>query len=221
MWTVQAFCDPAFHTNRKSDGAHEGDAVFNVGGVNESADILKIQSIREVPISTLEDRMRPGKGKPPLRDFDRSDVGFIKDDQSLLQLLADDNNTVRNKYRSTHQKFAEPLFFAMKTAREGKKDSKGFVTFSYPSNSLHPETYRARIIASHGPQASPFADGNNGKDLLDIENFTRNISVRTGDMVPYMIRDYGFYEGTDEYRIAPSKLVDLFPSLSPNSRFAK
>jgi hypothetical protein len=204
--------------NNPQDGvADDGSRnQFLVGQVNDTATIRVVKEIAHQPIADLENRMRPGKlrGLPPI-DFNRSSEGFLGKDESLLSVLAEDNDLVRNKYKNTHQQMAKPLidFLAAYRSEENEKVN-GYVFLTYPKNSLHPQRYKIRVVGTKGFQPSPFMDGTSSGSLMEIENLDNGAKVNTAVLVFELIKRYGFYEGKGTpYRLKPEDLVAAFPFL--------
>src|SRR3954471_2330290 len=76
---------------------------FVVGGKNETALIAKLPSLAGRSIKNLEKDMRPGA---------LSRLGFLGKEESLLEILAEDNRFVVDTKGLTHQDLARHLHIA-------------------------------------------------------------------------------------------------------------
>lgn len=96
---------------------------FLVAGVNCDKTLKKVASITGVEVETLSRRGRPGNQSPEQdkawagannRSTRSSFDGFLKSGQSFIDLLVDDNETVRGA-GLTHQLVVAPILGAMET----------------------------------------------------------------------------------------------------------
>src|ERR1700720_2704885 len=171
----------------------EGGATFTIGAVNRTDVIRELKEIAGQSISTLEQRMRPGTD---------SQAGFLGRNESLTAVLAQDNDYVLRQ-GLTHQDIAEPLAFAVE---QGKKRA---TEFEYQG-----AKYKIDARWTRGLQESPFNDGEMGSGDLTITNVETGASIQLGDILPGMVKKYGFYEGRGtSYRTEPAKVVEVFPHL--------
>ncbi len=164
-----------------------------------------------------------------------SGIGFLATDEDILSVLKGDNTLVMS-LGLRHPDLARPLFHVwnllLREYELGKlgrfKDDVG--SFRYHGREIHLRSQRTK-----GFQESIFHDEIKGafdielwreldtgeQEFLDaayahlgaadrkamIGRLTR---LRTGEMEPYYIMRYGFYEGHTEYRVDPIALAAIF-----------
>ncbi|MFA5811010.1 MAG: hypothetical protein WC956_01605 [bacterium] len=90
---------------------------FIYGGRNETQLIRALTSLKGEPIDRIEARMRPGgryknDGSPFTENFDRSQEGFLGNGESLLKVMAEDNDWVLSK-GLTHRELEKALKYAL------------------------------------------------------------------------------------------------------------
>ncbi len=180
------------------------DEGFNMNGINDTTTIEGLKSLNGTSISQLEYEMRPSK---------LSYSGFLGVDESLLQVLANDNDIVL-KMELNHQQIAEFLDYFKKALKVGYKEEG--------SNKKHAFEYNGRIFifeieAWRGSQQSPFNDdlySNIDCSLVCLDDGSR---INYSGLLPEMIRRYGFYEGTKvSYRVDPKSIAEI-AGFSPKS----
>lgn len=179
---------------------------FLVGGKNETALIRKLTELNGRKIADLEKDMRPGA-----KSEVGSRLGFLGNDEKLLDILAEDNDFVVGKLGLTHQELARRLHLvgaiAAKHAKAG--DKEGF-TFQY-----HGRRYNVKLTAFRGIAHSPFYDGTKTNTEVALTNLTKNTKLNFSRLVPHMIERYGFYEGHGTpYRVDPRAIVAVFDFLA-------
>ncbi len=162
------------------------DSDFKIGGVNTTQSIRALTSINGIPISYLENSMRPGR---------LSDMGFLGTDESLIEVLAQDNDFVLGVGLS-HQQLAEPLSIATRRD-EFKFNGQSFFVIS--------------VMASHDAQVSPFDHRVKAKANRTIRCLKTGQELSFADLVPEFIGSYGFYEGHGTgYRVEPGAIIRMF-----------
>jgi hypothetical protein len=168
---------------------------FVVGGKNETSLIRKLTEINGIKIADLEKAMRPG-------ELSRS--GFLAKDESLLAVLAADNEYVVDKLGLTHQELAEHLLvLAAIGQQQGEKE------FTY-----HGKTFKISVAYAKGFQESPFKDGTKTNTDVTIQNLDNGKKLQFSILVPIMMERYGFYEGKGtSYRVEPRKILDVLDFL--------
>jgi len=172
----------------------EQEPNFVIGGVNSSKSIRNLRSIAGQSIRQLEARMRPGRD---------SGAGFLGEDESLLEVMAEDNAYVVDKLRMTHQDIAHPLHVIRRIAEMGLYRAKNIEFNGQPLQILAQFT--------KGTQQSPFDDGTKHGANVQITNLKTGKKLLVGLLVPYMIERYGFYEGKGTpYRVEPKDVIDVF-----------
>jgi hypothetical protein len=163
-----------------------------------------------------------------------SGVGFMADDEDILSVLMGDNRLVR-RMGLTHPELARPLFHVFNVIQtvmsrsgfEKRGDAQGIL-------------YNGRVVnlkfwGAKGWQESIFDDEILGywqiemsRELDSVETalltgkypnvleetrsrMIRHLSyVHTGEMVPFYIGRYGFYEGHRGYRADPIAIASVF-----------
>jgi hypothetical protein len=174
---------------------------FVVGGKNTTALIRALKEINGIPIKNLESEMRPGKS---------SQKGFLGPTESLLEVLAADNDYVLGNLGLTHQELARPMLLvagiAKKQLRPGTEEA---ATFRYRGRRL-----RVALQLSRGMQPSPFEDETRTNSIATVENLDNGKKLKYSLLVPMMIERYGFYEGKGTpYRVEPREIVAVFDFL--------
>lgn len=209
---------------------------FIVGGRNETSVIRSLAQINGIPIAELERNMRGGFDgtAEDIEDF-RDSVGempkpplsfvklqpyfgiFLGPEESLINLLAEDNDTVLN-IGLTHQELADFLdnFIPLRPLHgapayiEGQSQGIPYGTFTFNNIS-----YYLEVIGGRGGEGSPFQDGLAGSYDFFITRIDSGAQIHFGSMQPELMRRYGFYEGKQTaYRIDPRKLAE-FADLTP------
>jgi hypothetical protein len=173
---------------------------FVVGGKNATSLIKKLTEINGVAIADLEKAMRPG-------ELSRS--GFLGKDESLLEVLAADNEYVVDKLGLTHQELAKHLLI-LAAIGEREKDKE----FTY-----HGSRFKLTVWYAKGFQDSPFKDDTKTNTDVTIDNLTNDKRLRFSLLVPVMMERYGFYEGKGtSYRVDPRKLVEALDFLKEKGK---
>lgn len=167
---------------------------FVIGGKNPTELIRKLTHINGKSIKALEDFMRPGAS---------STKGFLGKDESLLEILAEDNDYVTGKLGMTHQDLARPLLILAAIVERDKKE----ITY-------HGKRFSLKLNLFRGVQVSPFNDDTSTNKEVELTNLDNKQSLRYSVLVPIMIERYGFYEGKGTpYRVPPQKIVDVLDFL--------
>lgn len=167
-----------------------------------------------------------------------SGAGFLAEDEDILSVLRGDNQLV-GRLGLTHPELAQPLFHVFNVIQTVMKDSvhrkRGDdQRFLYNGKILHIKFWGAK-----GWQESIFNDEILGYWQIEIrrelspeeqEYLTRKYStcpdqtraalidrlsyLHTGEMVPFYIMRYGFYEGHTDYRADPIAIASIFGLLT-------
>jgi len=179
---------------------------FLVAGKNETAVIRKLTEINGRKIAALEKDMRPGA-----KSEVSSRLGFLGKDESLLEILTEDNDFVVGKLGLTHQELAKHLHvvgaIAEKNAKPG--DNDGF-TFKY-----FDRRYQVKYTTYKGIMHSPFLDETKTNSVADLIHLTTGAKLKYSRLVPHMIERYGFYEGHGTpYRVDPREILAVFDFLA-------
>lgn len=168
---------------------------FKIHGVNETSLIRSLKSLNGTPIQELESRMQSGG---------ISGSGFLGSDESLTQVLAEDNDTVL-RMGLTHQQLAEFLFYF----DDADKYLKDFTSFQRVFE-YNGRTFVHSSEAYRGIQNSPFYDGTGTNKDHKIVCLEDGSAINYSGLLPFMIHRYGFYEGRGVgYRLDPERLSEV------------
>lgn len=143
---------------------------FLIGGVNSNETIEGLTELTGISIEELEKRMRPG-------NF--SQAGFIGQDESLIQVLKDDNIFVLSQ-DLIHQKLIADLSGGIR---------------------------RKQMYL--GGQRSVFDDGSRTNVDIYNEKPNSEVTLKYSGLLPNYILRYGFYEGNTIYRLSPEEIMDF------------
>lgn len=165
-----------------------------------------------------------------------SGAGFVEFDEDIISVLKGDNRLVQ-KLELTHPQLAKPLFHVWNIIRRLDEESRLRRTTLENIDSFY---YNGKKIflssgSGHGWQESIFNDEILGMWQLEMwrildeqevkflsEKFPdlsteqmaklrkKLSSIHTGEMVPYYIMRYGFYEGHTSYRADPLAISLVF-----------
>lgn len=174
---------------------------FKIGGVNETSLIRTLTRINGVSIRDLEEMM----------SSDRFSVsGFLGKRESLLAVLAEDNDFVRSR-GLTHQEIALHLKYLVALFQHiiPNSSEENHFTFVY-----HGREYRLGWEFFMGDQGSPFNDGTKASGDMHVTNLKNGKRIFFSLLLPEMIERYGFYEGRGtRYRLDPSQILEVFDFL--------
>lgn len=164
-----------------------------------------------------------------------SGIGFISHDEDIVSVLKGDNQLV-HQLGMTHPELSRPLFHVFNIIICVKIDSErsGIQGFFYNNRTIHIKFWGAK-----GWQESVFDDEILGyweieiwrdldhdelaflsqqyPDLSDesrADLIGRLSQIHTGEMVPFYIMRYGFYEGHTGYRADPIAIAFIFGLLT-------
>lgn len=210
-------------------------------GLHADSELIDIEAITGRPVDRITRIARPEE---------YSTAGFIGHDEDIVSVLLGDNNIVR-QLGLTHPDLAKPLFHVFNVIISVKRDSEraNIRAILYNGREIYLKFWGAK-----GWQESIFNDEILGywqiemwrdvdpkeRELLsrrypgfapqDRSEFINSLSyIHTGEMVPFYIARYGFYEGHTDYRADPiaitfifglrsaEELVDIFKSRLPRA----
>jgi hypothetical protein len=163
---------------------------FVVGGMNLTDAIRGLRELQGRKISSLEVHMRD-------RKF--SSAGFLADGESLIDVLANDNDYVTGLGLS-HQELANHLKYAMAIS-----NLKFGSEFEYRGS-----LFRVECTQFCGFQMSPFRDDTIASSDYSLVNLSNGKRLFFSELVPQMAERYGFYEGSVSHRVEPKDIVELF-----------
>jgi len=197
-------------------------------GIHSEEEIRKTRSITGRSVSRITVDGRPGGS---------SGVGFMAIDETILSVIMSDNRMIQ-KLGLKHPDLARPLLHLWNISNTREMYNKYapveervyLQSFVFGSNEIG-----IKISGSHGWQESIFDDEIQGSYQLEVwrdlapgeekflkeqygnlpenkfEELKRKIStLHTGEMVPYYINRYGFYEGHTDFRAEPLAIVFIF-----------
>jgi hypothetical protein len=200
-------------------------------GLHSEKELLNTQSITGKSVEKITKEGRPGNS---------SFAGFLAEDEDIISVLEWDNDLVK-KLDFTHPDLAKPLFHIFNLILEHRIHYIGRARIFddveyvlYNNNKLN-----VTWGGDKGFQTSIFNDGNLGYYWIKISReltgeelsyLKKNYSelneaqfhklveklsgFNTGEMVPYYIMRYGFYEGHTGYRADPISISFIFGLLS-------
>lgn len=197
-------------------------------GLHSEAELDAVRVITGRSVVDITEDGRPGRS---------SREGFLAEDEDIVSVLKGDNRVVR-KLGLTHPRLAVPLFHLWNIIQ--KHDARMrqigrplpvIDQFSYNDRTI----YITNSESGKGWQESLFNDGNLGmwqfeimikptdEELLYLQDkyshltekqfsdlLSRLTCLHTGEMVPFYIMRYGFYEGHTSYRADPIATAFIF-----------
>ncbi len=197
-------------------------------GVHAEADLDLLRTITGRPIEDITSDARPGA---------LSFAGFLAEDEDIVSVLKGDNRLVI-AMELTHRDLAKPLFNVWNILQLHDRRSLDLGRPLQAVNRFWYGDNEVEIISAgygHGWQTSIFNDGilgmwqieirrgfsdyeeaflNERYDHLDparrIDLAGRLSYIHTGEMVPFYIMRYGFYEGHTSYRADPIAIAFIF-----------
>lgn len=144
--------------------------------------------------------MRPGNS---------STAGFLGPGESLLNVLAEDNQYVVEELKMTHQTLAKHLHVMGGIAFWQQKQKEAGNAFLYRARK-----FKVEVVSFRGFQDSPFQDGTKTNSDVTVHNLDNGKTLKYSLLVPHMIERYGFYEGKGSpYRVEPRKLLEVLDFL--------
>jgi len=195
-------------------------------GLHDEAELNRTRTITGKPVSEITNIGRP---------MQYSRAGFISENEDILSVLIEDNRTVK-QMKSTHPEIARPLFHVWNIVLQGIQQN----IWLYEEMELEHIIYNRRKVfikweGGRGWQESIFNDELLGQYHLEMcrtldpsereflnkkypeltekemSGLIQKIShIHTGEMVPYYIMRYGFYEGHTDFRADPISIAVIF-----------
>lgn len=195
-------------------------------GLHSEEDLEKIKTITDKPISEITEIGRPEQS---------SGIGFMGDEEDIISVLKGDNKLVE-KMGLTHPQMARPLFHIWNILiffMEQEGVTRQWKPFEYVHYNRHKVFIKA--MSTRGFQESIFNDEIRGSFQIEIwreldpeemdflkkaypslsqdhyEEMINKLSyMHIGEMNPYYILRYGFYEGHTSYRADPVAIALIF-----------
>ena len=173
-----------------------------VAGKNDSDTIRNLKEITGLSIEKLEEIMRPGYS---------SGAGFLGKDESLIEIMVEDNDYVTSRGLS-HRDLAIPLLQISNRAKSMLVQGSRIVEFEHAGIK-----WKVEMTPYRGFQASPFNDGTKTNFDFVITNLDNKQKLEYSELVPIMVERYGFYEGKGtKYRVKPAEIIKVL-GLKANS----
>ena len=197
-------------------------------GIHADVELARTKTITGKSVTEITDIGRPGRS---------SNAGFMAEDEDIISVLLGDNEMVR-KLGLRHPQLAKPLFHVWNMIIKDLEldlwpNHSTWDNFDYILYNGRKVTARAR--GGKGGQGSIFNDEMTGAvschigrqlDQRETDFLAQNYShltgeqmevmidklshIYTGEMEPYYIQRYGFYEGHTEYRTDPAAISFIF-----------
>ncbi len=190
-------------------------------GLHSEIELARTKTITGLPISEITESGRPGK---------LSDEGFMSFDEDILSVLKGDNRLAKS-LALTHPQLAKPLFHVWNLIGQvGHNIAENYEYILYNHKKVFIKAHRTKP-----GQLSLFDDGYRGgsniniwrelaaeeKDFLQkkysrltanqmTELIIKLSKMLTGELEPYYIMHYGFYEGHTAYRTDPVAIAFIF-----------
>ena len=195
-------------------------------GLHSEADLDRTKTITGRSVVLITELGRPGRS---------SGAGFMADDEDTLSVIKGDNQLVRG-LGLPHPQMAWPLFHVWNLVLRSRDVRGTPLRWSEFDRMLYNgKTVLLKIEGTRGWQESLFEDEILGMYQFEIRRepepkereflraeypdlnesqmakLAEKIShFHTGEMVPYYIMRYGFYEGHTEYRADPIAIAYIF-----------
>jgi hypothetical protein len=195
-------------------------------GLHSQAELESRQMITGFPVSLITYIGRPGRF---------SGAGFMADDEDIISVLTADNHLVQ-KLGFTHPQMAKPLFQVWNIILK-EHDLGNWARYwdNIPYFYYNGRRVSLKAHGTKGWQISIFQDEIQGSfdisvrsdlspqekqflseryshlspdEMAELEEKLCNIGF--GEMVPYYIMRYGFYEGHTDYRCDPVAIAFIF-----------
>jgi hypothetical protein len=198
-------------------------------GLHAEAELVPTRTVTGRTIPEIEALARPGG---------LSTDGFLGRDDDLLSVLRADNGTVES-LGLTHPDLARPLFHVLNMMQKdidlGRWNMAAHRWHNVTAVLSHGRTVHVVAGDTKGGQFSIFDDGLEGASWFELtgaitdgeraflearyprlgreemDAFVRSLTrIRSGDMEPFYITGYGFYEGRTPWRTDPIALAFVF-----------
>ncbi|MBN2346108.1 MAG: hypothetical protein JXO51_06925 [Candidatus Aminicenantes bacterium] len=199
-------------------------------GLHAMEELGMCRAISGRPLAEINELARPGR---------LSTAGFLAEDEDVLSVLRGDDRLAR-KLGFTHPQLARPLLHMWNVILQEQKHGRGVWGRGHAWKHVDHFLYNGRRITyeahfTKGGQLSPFGDGIEGavhvflrRDLDPVEAeflaqrygalgperleaLQRSLSaLTTGELQPFYIVRYGFYEGHTAWRVDPLAIASIF-----------
>jgi len=194
-------------------------------GLHSEKELSQTETITGRPVEEITRIGRPEQ---------YSGMGFMAKDEDIVSVLAGDNRLVR-QLGFTHPDLAKPLFHVFNVILDVTSSSEYNRRGDAQAIMYNGEIINLKFWGAKGWQESIFDDEilgyweiemwrelrDNEREILaqqypDLTEEERSRMVRkltyihTGEMVPFYIMRYGFYEGHTGYRADPIAIASIF-----------
>ena len=194
-------------------------------GLHSETELDQTVSITGLAVKDISRVGRPGQ---------YSGAGFMAEDEDIVSVLKGDNGLVQ-RLGFTHPQLARPLFHVFNVIQTVMKDSVNTKRGDMQSILYNGRTVYIKFWGAKGWQESIFNDeilgywqietwcdlDSDEHDLIksicndspgaNQSRLIRQLSfIHTGEMVPFYIMRYGFYEGHTDYRSDPIAISSVF-----------
>jgi hypothetical protein len=189
-------------------------------GLHSEAELAAVQTITGRPVGEITKLAQPGG---------LSTGGFLAAGEDIVSVLKADNRRVA-KLGLVHRQLAEPMFHVwnlLLAELAAGRPPWGALTIRYQGQTIHLETSTSSVFqesifddeirgtsaftARRQPNSEETAfllSRYQGSELATV--LARLSSFRTGEMVPFYIARYGFYEGHTGFRADPLAIAFIF-----------
>jgi len=189
-------------------------------GIHSETELERTKTITDRSIVEITELGRPERS---------STAGFMSNDEDIISVLKGDNRLVQ-KLGLNHPQMAKPLFHVWNLIREIGHREEDNEYILYNKRKIFINAHRTKPA-----QESIFRDEFRGGSDIDIwreldkkekafldkmcshlkteqmsELIKRLSHIHTGEIEPYYIMRYGFYEGHTEYRTDPLAIAFIF-----------
>ena len=196
-------------------------------GLHSPQELNRTERITGKPIEAITTDGRPGNS---------SGAGFLADDEDILSVLQGDNRLVR-RLGLTHPEMARPLFHIWnlilkeyELKRFGRTwDNMQYVLYNgrkirfgemHPTRGFQESIFNDEIVGAFEINFFRELDESENAFLrakyptlsqAKMAEFIKRLShIHTGEMEPYYVMRYGFYEGHTDYRMDPVAVAFIF-----------
>ena len=177
---------------------------LKIAGKNDSETIRNLKKINGMCIKKLEESMRPGFS---------SGAGFLGKDESLIEIMVEDNDYVTSR-GLTHRDLSIPLLQISNRAKRMLAQGSRIVEFEHAGIK-----WKVEMTPYRGFQESPFNDGTKTNFDFVITNLDNKQKLEYSELIPIMVERYGFYEGKGiKYRVEPAEIIRVLGLKVKSSR---
>ena len=189
-------------------------------GLHSEAELDRAQTITGRPVGEITRLAQPGG---------LSTGGFLAAGEAIIPVLKADNRRVA-KLGLVHRQLAEPMFHVwnlLLAELAAGRQPWGALTIRYQGQTVHLETSTSSVFQESifedeirgtsaftarrqpNPEETAFLLSRyQGSELATV--LARLCSFRTGEMAPFYVARYGFYEGHTRFRAEPLAIAFIF-----------